>query len=320
VPAAAVANGSKSIAMGSQTPQAFLDLLLEIETETGASSTSRSTRSGFITSSRRSVQHAGDAQRSTSGRPAGTHRSPLCTTTCSVQNYVTVTRAGGGNATYIGDISRGTYKDGPTVSVSTDGVLLTLASWRVHLGSPRGRLRHPALGVNFANLQAAALGPIFGATRGVGIRVQVINPASAGAAGRGHSHLGLHQEAGYKAWSVSLLDPVRGVEGVHPRDSVQGGWTPPGSQLTGGPYSAGAVSLTVANEPSVLCGLPPRTSRPVSNGRRHCRPHVVVTGITGAASPQTFAVTPRPRQRTIDGRPGEAVAAGGTGAMREDLR
>jgi len=174
-----------------------------------------------------------------------------------------------------------------------DGVLLTLASWRVHLGSPRGGCDTRPWASTSPTSRPAALGPIFGATRGVGIRVQVINTASA-SAGRGHSHLGLHQESWpTRPGRVAARIPVRGVE-VFILATRSGPAGHRRSQLTGGPILGRGRVLNGGDDRRPLW-ITTRTSHQVSNGRRHCRPTRSRQPASPARHPpQTFAVTATP--------------------------
>jgi hypothetical protein len=296
VPVATISNAFASMPMGAQLVRSLVDLLQDCEDADGGMLIEPFDQFGFDYIVRANLYNLPaalvlDVAQDQLAPPF----APLHDDLLRV-NDSTVTRQGGASARFVGDTSRGTYKETPTINNANDGALLNIAGWRVHLGKPRGRLRHPSLNVNFANPNAAQFGPAFAATRGVGIRVQVVNPPPQMYQGVDILVSGYTKTLAYKAWKLGLLgspyDPwIVAQLGNWPLElagqTLQSSLAPGATTLSLATAAGYCLFTTTARFPNDF---------PLDLNVGGWRVHV--TGATGASSPQSLTCTASPNTST----------------------
>lgn len=212
-----------------------------------------------------------------------------------IKNDVTITRTGGAAqritqpngtlGTAAPPTGVGAYTDSATVNVLFDSDALQLAGWRIGLGT-WDEARYPGIKTNFSTLPLTLRGAVVALNTGQ--RLQVTNP---------EAWLppdiidlliqGTTENLSKFQWDTTITASPYGPYRVGLFDSAtQGLLDTAGSQLTGGPYFAGATSLTVATTsgPIWIQGA-------VNFDIRVAGERMTVTNISGAASPQTFTVT-----------------------------
>lgn len=227
-----------------------------------------------------------------------------------IVNKVTVKREGGTDYTYedvtgpLGTATLGTYDDSATINIYSDFTVPDQASWRVHLGTAEG-YRYPSVSLNIrGNPRLARLV----LSLRPGQRIDLVNVSSV-LTGFNDGTIsllieGVAMNVDPMTWVVtlqcSLFDPWRIVTlaaATGDTDPTVCHLQTSGSRLSA-LVAVGATSLTVET-----------TSGPVWTQTADDFPFDVlvggiratVTNIVGAASPQTFTVTPMPT-----GRPGNA--------------
>lgn len=214
----------------------------------------------------------------------------------AVRNDVTATRSGGSSARYVdtdgplGTAAVGRYSDSVSVNPATDDPLDEIAQWRVHLGTVDD-FRYPGVALNFA--ARPSLIPAWLAAD-IGSRATVANPPAELPPG----DLDLH-ELGYvetitpKLWTARLSTvaaqpwSVAVVEGTGAPAEPEWRVDADASTLAAG-VDDNDTTLSVATSTGPLWTTA-AGDRPFDidvGGER-----MTVTGLTGAASPQSFTVT-----------------------------
>lgn len=312
VPLATINNPQNSMPMGPQSQTDFLALLLECETADLGMLFEPFDTFGFGYIVRSDLYNLPVTLTIDNGQGQLTPPFAPLHDDLQRQNDVTATRQGGASARFVGDTSRGIYQTSVTLNVLSDSMLLDIAGWLAHLGSPRGRLRHPSLTVNFTG--SPTLAPVFFGSRGMGIRAQVINPPTQLPQGADLLLSGYTERLGFKQWVVSLLGSPYDVWQIFQLAATTGDTSP----------YCGHLEADTSTLHAGIAAQPTNTveSWTVDTGAGNVLwttvaddfpfdiniegEQITVTNITGASSPQTFFV-----KRAING----AVKAHSAGAL-----
>jgi len=210
----------------------------------------------------------------------------------NLRTVSTVKRSGGSSATYAADTSQGTRPDEQTYSLYDDSHLYEIAGWRANSLSMK-RLRYPQLGINLRKspeLQAAWL-----ATR-LGARVQAINlPQQHGPTGATVDACveGYVETITSEEWTATLICSPAEPYNVAVMEGVgDAAWRVDTDGATlAADITATALSWTVTITAGSALFTTAGGDFPVDvdiDGER-----ITLSGITGAASPQTFTASAR---------------------------